>query len=138
MTHFQNGYSSGHPWYYLQGGEILRPRQILKIAVSRSYLGYRVDEILKIDNQSEPIRSENLRQLKSEILSGLWKDISSYRIYAFQLRKLRKQNDISTDKLECCDVHTNISLKHNHIYNDMAHLNCINDLLAKQKDLFDF
>lgn len=137
MTHSQNGYSSGHPWYYLLGGNILKPKQILKAAIEKDYNGYRADEILRADQQVEPERSEKLRQMKAEILDRLWVDISSYRQYAFQLRKLRRQNNQLTDQLVCKDIHTNISLKHNHIYNDMAHLHLVNNALSKQKDLFD-
>ncbi len=36
----------------------------------------------------------------------------------------------------CADNHTDISLKYAHIYNDFAHLNYIEDVLAQQGDLF--
>lgn len=137
MTYSQNGYSSGHPWYYLLGGDILKPRQILKAVIEENYKGYKADKILDADQKEEPIRSEQLRQMKAEILNELWDDISSYRQYAFQLRKLRSQNNAATEQFVCQDIHTNISLKHNHIYNAMAHLHLVNNALNKQKDLFD-
>ena len=38
----------------------------------------------------------------------------------------------------CRDIHTNISLKHNHLFNNLAHLHYIDELLSFQEDLFGF
>ena len=34
----------------------------------------------------------------------------------------------------CSDIHTNMSLKHNHLYDDFAHLVYIDDLLSQQPE----
>jgi hypothetical protein len=36
------------------------------------------------------------------------------------------------------DIHMSMSLKHNHIYNQFAHLLTLDELLGRQRDLFDF
>lgn len=131
-------YNTGHPWYYLLGGKVLKPREILVNVKLSGYQGYMADDILQADKKSEPQRSETLRKIKAKVLCDLWQDISRYRECANQLRKYRLTNDPQYAGRICDDIHTAISLKHNHIYNDLAHLNFLDRLLTKQKDLFDF
>ena len=96
------------------------------------------DNIYQADKKSEPQRSETLRKIKAKVLCDLWSDISCYRECANQLRLYRQANDSEYAGGICDDIHTSIGLKHNHIYNDMAHLVLLDSLLTKQKDLFDF
>ena len=55
---------------------------------------------------------------------------------ACAIRRDRAENPIFVEPDSCADIHTDISLKYAHIYNDFAHLNYIDDLLAQQGDLF--
>lgn len=131
-------YNTGHPWYYLLGGKILKPKEILVDVKLSGYQGYMAEDILQADKKSEPQRSETLRKIKAEVLANLWCDISSYRKYANQLRKYLLTNNPKYAGRICDDIHTNMSIKHSHIFNDLAHLNFLDNLLTKQKDLFDF
>jgi len=90
------------------------------------YRGYIENDILHADNKLELQRSENLRSIKTAVLERFWADVSYYRELATQLLKYHKTNAPEYWGTICDNVHTNISLKHNHIYNDiyndMAHL----------------
>jgi len=46
------------------------------------------------------------------------------------------QQSVDSGETACTDIHTGISLKHNHLYNDFAHLLTLDNLLSKQPDLF--
>lgn len=139
MTQKNNtGYNAGHPWYYVLGGSVLRPKEIVIAVKARGYQGYKADDILQADKRPEPQRSEALRSIKANVLKSLWDDLSRYRALAIQLRKYRQTNDPKYAGEICNGIHTSISLKHNHIYNDMAHLHLLDECLGKQKDLFDF
>lgn len=131
------GYNAGHPWYYIRGGSILKPREISAAVKVRGYQGYMADDIIQADKRPEPQRSEALRSIKANVLKSFWDDLSHYRALATQLRKYRQTNDPKYAGKICDDIHTSISLKHNHIYNDLAHLHFLDDCLSKQKDLFD-
>ena len=76
--------------------------------------------------------------MKGRVLTSFWKNLSRYRELANQLRQYRQTNDSRHAGAVCDGIHTNISLKHNHIFNDIAHLLFLDDCLSKQKDLFDF
>ncbi|MEZ5896969.1 MAG: hypothetical protein R3C51_11285 [Parvularculaceae bacterium] len=133
-----NSYKPGHPWYYFLGGKTLRPKEILEAVRNASYHGYRSD-IGEIEAQPEPKRSQGLRRIRAEILEELRRDLSAYRKYARQLHALRRSGRAGYDgQAICSDIHTAMSLKHNHLYNDFAHLIRIDDALSKQRDLFDF
>lgn len=137
MTQGNNtGYNSGHPWYYLLGGTVLKPTEILDRVNAHGYQGYMADDILQADSKPEPQRSEALRSIKTEVLKGFWGSLSRYRELANQLRHYRQTNDPKYAGATCDNVHTNISLKHNHIYNDIAHLQLLEECLTRQKDLF--
>ena len=126
------GYNFGHPWYYVLGGEILLPKQIRAEVSAGNYQGYMAEEINAVDNKPEPHRSEALRAFKEKFLKDLAEDISRYRQIACAIRRDRAENPIFIEP----DIHADISLKYAHIYNDFAHLNYIEDLLAQQGDLF--
>lgn len=66
-------------------------------------------------------------------MSRLRSDLSRYRRVVFLLHEHRKE----TSEITCAEVHTSVSLKHNHIYNELAHLAWIDDLLSVQLDLFE-
>ncbi len=138
MDYNNTGYNSGHPWYYKLGGTVLKPSSILENAKASGYQGYMREDIYQADKKAEPQRSETLRKIKAKVLHDLWSDISRYRECANQLRLYRQTNDPQYAGGVCDDIHTAIGLKHNHIYNDMAHLNLLDNLLNKQKDLFGF
>jgi len=130
-----HGYSSGHPWYYVLGGEVLRPKQILADCRLSDYKGCSAAEIERADRLTEPGRSDTLRQIQQSHLAQLKSDLSRYREYVRALRTDRE--DGRPPAPECRDVHVALSLKHNHLVNDFAHLIYLDDLLSRQKDLFD-
>jgi len=135
MTLTYNDYNSGHPWYYKLGGTVLRPKEILTIVKLSGYQGYMADDIVRIDKKAEPERSKTLREIKDKCVKDLWRDISCYRNLAHELRFERKLKGITHGTTSCNELHTSMSLKHNHIYNDLAHLNFLDDLLT-QLELF--
>ena len=132
----ETGYCPGHPWYYVRGGKILSLKQIRFEAEQADYRGYMPDRLDEIDGKPEPQRSESLRQLRAKILEDLKRDVSRYKELANQLRRYRQQGVVEEGN-SCGDVHTAISLKHNHLYNDFAILREIETMLSKQGDLFD-
>ncbi|MEZ5938376.1 MAG: hypothetical protein R3C52_09155 [Hyphomonadaceae bacterium] len=133
--HFE--YSSGHPWYYVLGGAVLFPRQIVNDVHNRGYRGYAASDIVAADALSEPKRSRMLRDYREKFRDDLKRDLSRYRQCANALRSWREHHALNHNDPECADVHTNISLKHNHLYNDFAHLIWLEELLSRQRDLFD-
>lgn len=137
MEHTHEGYHSGHPWYYLLGGKRLSLREIKEETRASGYEGYLAREISEADNLAEPRRSQTLRQMRDMAKGDLRGDISRYRELALKLAKRRKAGEDEQHSGACADIHTNISLKHNHICNGFAHLITIERLLAKQGDLFD-
>jgi hypothetical protein len=131
-------YSAGHPWYYFLGGTILTPRQILEDTRTSGYKGYLRDDIAAIDKKSEPIRSDKLRQIRAETIKKLKSDLSRYRQCALQLHRHSKTELPINAVMSCNDIHTAISLKHNHLVNGFAHLITVDDLFNRQGDLFGF
>lgn len=121
-------YSPCHSWYYKLGGAVLRPKQILVNAKQSGNCGYRYDEIEAAERKSEPARSEKLRALRAEEIERIRADLKRYRELACQLREFRKCNGDVCNQPVCADIHMNISLKHNHLYNRFAHLVIIDDL----------
>lgn len=131
------GYSAGHPWYYHRGGRRLSLKEIQAAVIARGYKGYRADEIRAADQMAEPRRSETLRMLRADAKRNLCRDISHYREVARKLTAYRRETSGQPIGGICDSVHTNIALKHNHIFNELAHLHVIDGLLARQGDLFD-
>ena len=70
-------------------------------------------------------------------MAQLQSDLSRYRQLAHELRQRRRGNPMDCERPICLDVHTNMSLKFAHIYNDFAHLFFLDDLPSHQGDLFD-
>jgi hypothetical protein len=129
-------YSTGHPWYYLLGGRVLALKEIREATRYSGYKGYRGDEIAAADKRHEPQRSSQLRKIRTEVMDDLKRDISGYRQRALELHRYRKRHPFDPNPVSCDDIHTNISLKHNHLVNAFGHLIAIDDLLSQQGDLF--
>jgi len=129
-------YSPGHPWHYVLGANPPFPKQILERVKKRGYRGYRKHDIEEAAAKAEPARSIALRAIKEEARNSLFANLSRYREVARGLRQYRA----NPNEQPCfyADVHQSVSLKHNHIYNDLAHLIWLDELLSEQRDLFDF
>ena len=133
-----NDYDTGHPWYYVLGGRVHSPKQILEAVKIKGYQGYMAADITEADLKPEPKRTQALRQLKAQVLVELRKDISGYRQYARWLRQYHQKHELSEAAPTCEGVHVAISLKYCHITNDLAHLHTLDHLLSAQGDLFGF
>jgi len=134
----ETGYNPGHPWYYKLGGAAYKPKSILAAVKKSEYQGYKRDEIHQADNRPEPERSASLRSLRLTALNDLQADLRTYRKLACKLRDYRKMETAEQMvQSVCSDIHTSMSLKYNHLYNDFAHLVFIDELLSHQPDLFD-
>lgn len=131
------GYNPGHPWYYFLGGRPKRLREILEATRSSAYQGYARDDIAAADAMAEPKRSETLRTMRAKFEADLRQDISRYRECVRELHRsdwqLPEQGKVSV----CGDIHTALSLKHNHMANNFGHLIYLDELLSQQRDLFD-
>ena len=136
IRHSQNGYSAGHPWYYKLGGKRLSLKEIRADVIATGYQGYRARDIIEADDKAEPKRSQTLRAMRAEAVSALREDVSRYRELARELAARRKAGTDEIETAICSCIHTAIGLKHNHIYNELAHLELLDGLLAKQGDLF--
>ncbi|PRY94780.1 hypothetical protein BCF33_0378 [Hasllibacter halocynthiae] len=130
------GYRPGHPWYYLLGGEVLSPKVIRFEARLAGYKGYRQEEILIAAGKPEPQRSQLLSKIRGEVQHSLSANISRYREVARELHAYRRSH--AGEPVPNCSeaVHTSMSLKYAHIYNDFAHLDLL-DSLPQQTSLFD-
>jgi hypothetical protein len=115
------------------GGVPLGPKQILRCVRARRYRGYLQEEIALSAARCEPRRSEELRKFRQSVSASLRIDLARYRDLVRALRRETRSGEAS----ECTDLHTAVSLKHNHLFNDFAHLDRIDDLLSVQLDLFD-
>ena len=70
-------------------------------------------------------------------MDDLKRNISRYREVARKLHRHRQISPFGAEEI-CCDaVHESVALKHNHIFNDLAHIIMLTELLSKQPDLFD-
>jgi hypothetical protein len=127
-----NSYSTGHPWYYVLGGKVLSLKEIWQEAEQANYKGYRETEIDKANGNNTKLRS-----LKAETIQRLKVDVSGYRTSALALHRYRKTLPKDWHP-ECDDIHTAMGLKRNHVFNEFANLQHIDELLAYQPDLFDF
>ncbi|KCZ93818.1 hypothetical protein [Hyphomonas johnsonii] len=132
------GYCPGHPWYYFLGGRPRRPREILEVTRQNGYQGHAREDIKAADGMAEPKRSGTLRAMRDKFKADLARDISRYRECVRQLRKTDWKIPDGSEVVSSGDIHTALSLKHNHMVNNFAHLILLDELLAKQADLFDF
>lgn len=131
------GYNLGHPWYYLLGGKVLKPKQILAHVKHGGYQGYAKDDIAAADAKPEPRRSSALRSYRDRFADDLRRDLSVYRTKVRELNRYRETQNFDVIPTSCDDIHTAMSLKTAHLINDFAHLIFLDDLLSKQGDLFD-
>lgn len=129
------GYSSGHPWYYVLGGNALYPSEIKASVDLGTYPELMVEDVLKASQMAEPIRSERLRALRLKFRQALLNDLNRYLECVRELRVLRRKT-LTDEKPFCEDIHQSMSFKHNHIYNDYAQLMICENCLAQQADLF--
>ncbi len=132
------GYNPGHPWYYFLGGRPKRPKEILEATRLSEYQGYAREDIKAADALTEPKRSQKLRSLRAKFEADLRRDISRYRECVRELRRTDWQLPQSGVTMASLDIHTALSLKHNHMANNFGHLIYLDELLSKQMDLFDF
>lgn len=130
-------YSPGHPWYYHLGGRVLFPKDICEAVEASGYRGWRERILDEIDQKAEPVRSAELRQLRNTVHIELRANLSRYRECARLLSGYRRRGGKSNNLPVCANIHSALSLKHNHLYNDFAHLLVIEELLGKQPDLFE-
>ena len=130
------GYRPGHPWYYLLGGEVSPPKVIRFEARLAEYKGYRQEEILSAAGKPEPQRTKLLNKIRDDVRHSLSANTSRYREVARELHAYRRAH--AGEPLPSCSesVHTSMSLKYAHIYNDFAHLDLL-DSLPQQASLFD-
>lgn len=132
-----NDYGAGHCWYYKLGGKALTPKQILADVKKSGYQGYMQDDFEKLNKKAEPMRSAGIRKLTLKVKESLKHNMAQYRKYARELADLRKHPSLLDQDPICSDVDMNMSLKHNHIYNDFAHLVYLETIKSKQLDLFE-
>jgi len=133
----KTGYTAGHPWYYFLGGKPRRPKEIREATRQSGYQGYARDRIGAADAMAEPKRSETLRSLRAKFECDLRRDISIYRECVNELRQTHWEIPDGETAVSCGEIHTALSLKHNHMVNDFAHLIWLDELLSQQRDLFD-
>ena len=136
-SEIKNGYSPFHPWYYVLGGKVLMPKDILKSVRQSDYKGFQEELIQKLDKKNEPHRSSALRQLRAKEIENLKKDISRYRTLATDLRIYRRKRELTNNPRTAEHLHLNLSCKFSHIYNRFAHLILMDEYLSIQGDLFD-
>ncbi|MEO9827647.1 MAG: hypothetical protein ABJF50_24895 [Paracoccaceae bacterium] len=130
-----HSYGAGHPWYYLLGGTVPTLKEIREEAHASGYKGYLAADIEAIGRKQEPQRSAATKTKRQKLEDELRKDISRYRECARELRTHRVA-DSDVKQPACSDIHTAISLKHNHIYNGFANLKTLESLPEQQLDLF--
>lgn len=130
------GYSLGHPWYYLLGGRVLTPKQILEHVKHGGYQGYARDDIAAADAKPEPRRSSALRGYRDRFTDDLRRDLSVYRREVRELNRYRETQDFDVIPTSCDGIHTAMSLKTAHLINNFAHLIYLDELLSKQGELF--
>ncbi len=122
------------------GGTVHKSKAILNATRDNKFQGYNRENINKADDSAEPQRSASLRLLRQEALRNLRSNLAIYRKYACELREYRLLDDAGKkahdEKSFCSDIHTNMSLKYCHLYNDFPHLYLMDDLLSFQADLF--
>lgn len=130
-----NGYSAGHPWYYFLGGAVPKLKDIKKAVYASGYEGYLAKDIEAIAGKPEPQRTRAINAMRCKLVADLSRDVSIYRHCVRELRNYRREHPASNDA-SCAEIHTSMSLKHNHIYNGFANLKTLDSLPEQQLDLF--
>lgn len=130
------GYGAGHPWYYFLGGRVPKLKDIKNSVHSDGYEGYLADEIKALGRKHEPQRTRAINAMRSKLIDDLRRDISIYRRCVRELRQYRQEHP-ERKCATCAEIHTSMSLKHNHIYNGFANLRTLKMLPEQQLDLFE-
>ena len=99
--------------------------------------GFMADQIDKSDQMPEPKRSQALRKYRKQVTTELSQDARMYRVAVRDLHRYQAEQADDQQERHCQDVHVAVSLKYCHLYDDFAHLHVLNDLLEKQRNLFD-
>lgn len=135
MTITVHGYRPTHPWYYLLGGPILKPRAIKALVLTSGYQGYRADDIRQADRLPEPQRMRKLGQVTDEVKAELRGDLARYRQLAHQLRARRAEQGIPVQPSHCDGLDVALGLKFAHVYNGYAHVVALERLGSFQLSL---
>ena len=117
-----HSYKPSHPWYYRLGEKPPSLKAIRENAIHQKYQGYLSDDIAKARRHSEPKRSEQLQQYITKITADLWRDIACYRQLRRHYALLSLEGKLNENPDICNDIHTSLSLKHNHLSNHFIHL----------------
>lgn len=117
-----HSYKPSHPWYYKLGGKPPSLKAIRDYAITQKYHGYLSDKIAKARRHSEPKRSEHLRHITDNITAYLQRDITIYRQLRRHYALLTLQRKLNQNPNVCDDIHTSLSLKHNHLSNHFIQL----------------
>ena len=129
------GYSAGHPWYYFLGGAVLKIKDIKEAVYASGYEGYLAEDIKNIARKPEPQHTRAINAMRCKLIDDLKRDVSTYRRCVRELRIHRLQNPELIGQC-CAEIHTSMSLKHNHIYNGFANLRAVDALPAQRFELF--
>lgn len=133
-----HGYCPGHPWFYFLGGRPRTLKEILSATRQSGYQGCARVDIKMVDALAEPKRSEQLRAMQQKFRADLVGDISRYRECVRELRGTVWEIPDGSTVVSCDAIHTSLSLKHNHMVNNFAHLIFLDELLSQRADLFEF
>lgn len=133
----KNSFSPGHPWYYKLGGKTLNPTQIMLAVQTAQYRSYLKDDIESINKRAEPKRKKQLKNLRTNCRNRLKDDLERYRELVIELRAYRKQHGEIDESDDCSELFMSLSLKHNHIFNHMAALHYIDELLMKSPTQYE-
>ncbi len=125
------GYQPSHPWFYRRSGRVMPLRTILEHTKETGYLGYRAEDIRKASAGGN--REAKLLELRDAVCVELKRDILRFREIRRKFMGLSRAGETDSDRY--IDLCTDMSLKHNHIYNGFAHLISI-DGLSFQPSLF--
>ncbi|WHP69397.1 hypothetical protein [Phaeobacter inhibens] len=129
------GYSAGHPWYYFLGGAVPKLKEIKASVYVDGYEGCLADDIKATARKAEPQRTHAINAMRHKLIDDLHRDISIYRRCVRELSRYRLEHSEASGTC-CAEIHTSMSLKHNHIYNGFANLKTLEALPAQQMDLF--
>jgi len=129
------GYSAGHPWYYFLGGAVPKLKEIRASVNVDRYEGYLASDIKAIASKAEPQRTRAINAMRHKLNDDLKRDISIYRRLVRELQQYRTEHPEATGAC-CAEIHTSMSLKHNHIYNGFANLKTLASLPEQQLELF--
>lgn len=110
-------------------------KEIKEAVNADAYEGYLSEDIKAIARKPEPQRTRAINAMRSKLIADLGRDVSIYRRCVRELQRYRC--DLPASSGTCCaEIHTSMSLKHNHIYNGFANLKTLEALPEQQLELF--